>query len=269
MKRGLSFLMLAAVAALAPPVCPQTANPHPPTATHNTVFGFGPAGTIVSPKPHAPFSGVLTVQADQTLSDGVTIARRNEEIVMRDGMGRVYRAREIKETGAGNRGPRLMITILDPVQNVEFVCTPLKICRKMQYRPFVPHQPHGWNPEKGKNVTVEDLGSSNVNGVDVDGKRVARIIPEGMVGNDRPFTTTEELWHSKELDVDVVSKRSDPRSGTRTAELTQIIVGEPDPKYFQIPEGYRIEEGGPLSVPLAPFPPGGESSFPTSLPPHL
>jgi len=70
-----------------------------------------------------------------------------------------------------------------------------------------------------------------------------RVIPEGMVGNDRAFTTVRELWHSKELDVDVQVKRTDPRWGTRTATMTEINLGEPDASFFQIPEGYRVEKG--------------------------
>jgi hypothetical protein len=260
----ISLLLIATIPA--PSARAQTQSP--PTVHQTTAFGFAPAGTFVSPKPRMPFSGVLTVRAEQTLSDGIRIDHDNEEVVMRDGMGRVYRARELKTPDARNPGPRVLFTILDPVQKVQYTCMPIKICRRMQYRPFMPHPPLGLNSDKGKDVTIEDLGPSNVNGLEVQGKRLTRLIPAGKVGNDLPFTSTEEQWHSRELDLDIVSKKTDPRWGTRTAELIQIVLGEPDPKYFQVPEGYRLQEGGPLSVAVAPSPADGESSFPKSLPPN-
>ncbi|HKH98460.1 MAG TPA: hypothetical protein VJ999_05070 [Candidatus Sulfotelmatobacter sp.] len=226
-------------------------------------FGFGPAGTIVPPKAHAPFSAVLVERSEDALTDGVNINRENEEVVMRDGAGRIYRARKIKAVGAGERNarpgavpsagpsavPRMIVTITDPVEHVQYTCTPIKVCRKMGYRQW----PNGRGPRPGpyppldlpndRSVTVEDLGTATLSGVEVEGKRLTRVIPEGTVGNDRPFTTVEEIWHSKELDVNVQVKRSDPRWGTRTATMTEINLGEPDASYFQIPEGYRVEEG--------------------------
>ena len=220
-------------------------------------FGFGPARTMVPPKAHAPFSAILVERSEDALTDGVNINRENEEVVMRDGVGRIYRARKIKPMGASVRNPvlRMIITITDPVEHVQYTCTPIKICRKMAYRRW----PDGRGPQPGpfpvldpahdRSINVEDLGTTNLSGVEVEGKRLTRVIPEGMVGNDRPFTTVEELWHSQELDVNVQVKRSDPRWGTRTATMTEINLGEPDPSYFQVPEGYRVENAQRLMPP--------------------
>ena len=97
-------------------------------------------------------------------------------------------------------------------------------------------------PGKDRNVTEEDLGTSAMGGLEVVGTRVARVFPEGTVGNDRSFVSVEELWHSDELDVNIQVKRTDPRWGTRTTTLSEVNLGEPDASYFQIPEGYRIED---------------------------
>lgn len=242
---------------------PPFATPAPPV-TYS--LGFGPALSTIPPTPHAPFSAVVVNQSEQTLNDGTRITRENQEVVMRDGMGRIYRGREIKRPGSTERDPRVMVTITDPVQHVQYVCTPMRVCRKMAYR-----EPRNRQRVLGRGsnfVTVEDLGSSNINGVEVEGKRISRVIPEGTIGNDRAFTATEELWHSNELDVDVQVKRADPRTGTHTTTLTEIRPGEPDPKYFQIPEGYRVEERQtPLGV-LSPLPTESEKSFPAgTIPP--
>lgn len=118
------------------------------------------------------------------------------------------------------------------------------------------------DPLRNKDVTVEDLGTSDISGLEVEGKRVTRVIPEGIAGNDRAFTTSEEVWSSRELDVDVQVKRNDPRMGTRTTTMTEVSLGEPDPSYFQIPEGYRLEKRKSPAAALAPMPAGGESAFP-------
>jgi hypothetical protein len=35
-------------------------------------------------------------------------------------------------------------------------------------------------------------------------------------------------------------KRSDPRIGTQTFTATDLILSEPDPKLFDLPEGFKI-----------------------------
>lgn len=230
-------------------------------------FGFGPAGTMVPLKQHAPFSAVFVTEFQQVLSDGTSITKQNEEVVMRDGMGRVYRARTVKSRGRELGEPRLMITITDPVQHVQYLCTPLRTCQKFTYRQrSAPFQPH--LRANDPDVTVEDLGSADFSGVATEGRRVTRMIPEGTVGNDRPFSTIDERWHSSELDIDMQLKRVDPRVGTRTVSLTQIALGEPDPKYFQVPEGYSVRTMSRLATDqVSPMTGEGEPAFPPSLPP--
>ena len=249
-------LWLAAAATMvtaAPGTSAQAASAQPGTPAHVVTqsFWFGPARMVVPPTPHAPFSAVLVERAEDALADGVNINRENEEVIMRDAMGRIYRARKIKARDVvGNARPRavpsMMVTITDPVAHVQYTCTPIKICNKVGYGQW----PTGLGPQPGpfpvldpardRSITVEDLGTATMSGVEVEGKRLTRVIAEGTVGNDRAFTSMVERWHSKELDVDVQVKRTDPRWGTRTATMTEINLGEPDASFFQVPEGYRV-----------------------------
>jgi hypothetical protein len=53
--------------------------------------------------------------------------------------------------------------------------------------------------------------------------------------------------------------------GTHTTMMTNIVAGEPDAKYFEIPAGYRVEPMGDISTqprPLEPFGPGGADAGP-------
>jgi hypothetical protein len=215
----------------------------PPASFTSLGFGYGPAGTLISAKTNAPFSATVTAQSDQILTDGTTIHRENQETVMRDSAGRVYRERTLSPRPHAEANSFEMITIIDTVQHVQYVCSTFrKVCTKMAY-----HQPPGFRrPTAGgpkrPDVVVEDLGPSEISGLEVEGTRVTRTIPEGMMGNDRPMTSTEEMWYSKALDVNVQMKRNDPRMGTHTTTMTAVNPGEPDPKYFQVPEGYRVEE---------------------------
>lgn len=272
MSQRMALLLVTAAVVFAPTVMAQSA-PTPSAPTRHVVvsFGFGPAGNPITPKPNAPFSAVLTSHIEQTLSDGTTISRENQETVTRDSMGRIYRARTIKrpESDARRDGGELA-TIMDPKRHIEYVCTPLKVCRTVEYRdPSGLRRPPGLDASQSKSATVEDLGSTEMAGVQVEGKRTTRVIPEGTIGNDRPFTTVEEIWHSKDLDLDIQVIHSDPRAGTRTNTVSDLVLGEPDAKYFQIPAGYRIEPMGhlaPQPYPLAPFPQGGETSSQTTTP---
>ncbi|HEY1860603.1 MAG TPA: hypothetical protein VGG61_09635 [Gemmataceae bacterium] len=159
---------------------PQSASHPVPVVS----FGFGPAANMISSVKNAPFSGVLSSQLDQTLDDGTHINRENQEVVMRDRHGRIYRERTVRSSVAGTHDIQL-ITLLDPSQHVQYLCTPLKICRTIRYRdPSGLRHPHGFDSRKDTNITVEDLGMDNMNGIEVEGKRVTRTIPQGTIGND-------------------------------------------------------------------------------------
>jgi hypothetical protein len=92
-------------------------------------------------------------------------------------------------------------------------------------------------------VSTEDLGSETMQGVTVTGTRTTRTIPVGQIGNDAPISIVTEVWMSPELKTVVYSKRSDPRMGVQTFQLTNITRGEPDPSLFTVPTGFSITDG--------------------------
>jgi len=87
---------------------------------------------------------------------------------------------------------------------------------------------------------TEQLGSQNFEGVDAEGTRTITTIPADAIGNERPIEIVYERWYSKELQMIVYSKHSDPRFGEQTYRLTNINRSEPDPSLFQVPTSYRI-----------------------------
>ena len=86
----------------------------------------------------------------------------------------------------------------------------------------------------------EDLGKQSLAGLDTVGTRETTVIEAGAIGNDNPIQTTLEYWYSRELGVNLISKRHDPRFGTQNFELSNIVLGEPDAGLFEVPSGSTI-----------------------------
>jgi hypothetical protein len=83
-----------------------------------------------------------------------------------------------------------------------------------------------------------------IEGLLTQGVQTTDTIPEGVLGNDRPLTIVTETWYSDELQLAVLTKRSDPRSAT-VNRLTTISRVEPSANLFEVPPDYTIEEGRP------------------------
>jgi hypothetical protein len=96
--------------------------------------------------------------------------------------------------------------------------------------------------DQGK-ATTEDLGTQTMEGVQVTGVRTTRTIPVGEIGNDRPISIVTEVWTSPDLKTIVYSKRTDPRMGEQTFQLTNIVRSEPDASLFSVPSDFKIVEG--------------------------
>jgi hypothetical protein len=88
---------------------------------------------------------------------------------------------------------------------------------------------------------TEQLGMQNIEGVDCEGTRTTTTIPAGAIGNERPIEIVYEKWYSKDLQMIVYSKHSDPRFGEQTYRLTNINRSEPDPSLFEVPAGYKLQ----------------------------
>jgi hypothetical protein len=88
----------------------------------------------------------------------------------------------------------------------------------------------------------ESLGKQMIEGVEAEGTRITQTIPAGAMGNERPIEVSHERWYSQELQLDVMVKWVDPRSGESTQRLTNISRGEPDASLFQPSSDYTIRE---------------------------
>jgi hypothetical protein len=87
---------------------------------------------------------------------------------------------------------------------------------------------------------AESLGTRDFEGVTAEGSRTVTTIPAGAIGNENPIEIVYERWYSKELQLTVYSKHTDPRFGEQTYRLTNISRSEPDRSLFAPPAEYKI-----------------------------
>jgi hypothetical protein len=93
-----------------------------------------------------------------------------------------------------------------------------------------------------KKSAGEPLGKQMVEGVNAEGMREVSTIAAGAIGNDRPIQVSTESWYSAELQMNVMTRHSDPRTGDESFRLTNISRSEPVAYLFQAPAGYQINE---------------------------
>jgi hypothetical protein len=92
-----------------------------------------------------------------------------------------------------------------------------------------------------QNVIREELGTQTIEGVAAAGTRTTTVIPAGAIGNLQEIRIVSEQWFSPDLQVLVMTKHSDPRSGETTYKLTNIVRAEPDPALFIVPADYTVK----------------------------
>jgi len=99
----------------------------------------------------------------------------------------------------------------------------------------------------GENEVKEQLGKQIIEGVEAEGSRTTITIPAGEIGNERPIEIVSESWYSPELQMVIMTRHSDPRSGETTYRLTNITRTEPAKTLFEVPTDYSIKEGFPVA----------------------
>ena len=89
---------------------------------------------------------------------------------------------------------------------------------------------------------TEKLEPRSFDGVMAEGTRTTTTIPAGDLGNEQPILIVNERWYSPDLQVYVMTRHSDPRSGETTYKLTNISRTEPAANLFQVPSDYAVRD---------------------------
>jgi hypothetical protein len=232
--------------------------------TGGVTFSGGAAGPMMSAAaaPGAPYSAEQISETVQTLADGTHITQpAMKTMYYRDSQGRTRMEHSFPlppGAVAGTETPSL-IEINDPVSGAHYTLEARnKTARKWSMPTAMPvssprpptsgarlgppaNSAAPANAGKPKpEFSYEDLGTQTIEGVVAEGRRTTIAYPVGAFGNDRPITTTHDVWFSNELKAVILSNNTDPRSGESTTKLVNISRAEPDPTLFQIPADYQI-----------------------------
>ena len=229
----------------------------------------------------APYSAEAVSEMVQTLGDGTRIVRESTSAVFRDSAGRTRREHGLTVIGPLAASPDAddrIVTINDPEAGVSYMLNSrMRTARKMGTRRLVvsgasqggqsggsertrtlqveaqsatasPEGPHVANRTARTHLEVPDsatesLGTQFIEGVVTEGSRTTMTIPTGQIGNDRPIQIVSERWYSPDLQVLVMSRQSDPRSGETTYRLTNIVRSEPAASLFEVPSNFEVIEG--------------------------
>jgi len=248
----------------------------PVTTVGVGMFGKGPGAPVQG----APYSATISNESIQTLEDGTRIVQNSSGNIARDSQGRTRQDASLPAIGnlSAADAPHLVF-IQDPVAQTAYTLNLTdKTAQKMPPLPASISTSGPANGGPGKvlmqmgsvvsaggppgppppgimmqrtiiansdqgQVNTEDLGTQTMEGVLVSGVRTTHTIPAGEIGNDRPITIVTEVWTSPDLKTIVYSKRSDPRMGQQTFQLTNIVRSEPDASLFTVPQDFKIVEG--------------------------
>ncbi len=95
-----------------------------------------------------------------------------------------------------------------------------------------------------KSAAHEELGQQTIEGVVANGSRATTTIAAGAIGNLQPIKVVSEQWFSPDLQVLVMTRHNDPRSGETIYRLQNIVRAEPDRTLFTVPADYTLRESG-------------------------
>jgi len=242
-----------------------SAPPPPPPPGHG--FGHGPgrdeirflgfeAGLGDKTVTGAPFSATFSTESTETLGDGNQIKHTSTGTIARDSQGRTRRDMTLPAFGAtaaaGQAAPHVTF-VNDPVAGTRYILeADTKTARQMPPPPdtsqFTRKAHNGGGPgaeAADKETVTTSLGTQTIGGVTAEGTRYTRTIPAGQIGNAKPIVIVSERWYSADLQMVVMTKRSDPRSGDTTFQMTSIARTEPAASLFQVPTDYAVSKAAP------------------------
>ncbi|WP_263367103.1 hypothetical protein [Edaphobacter bradus] len=202
--------------------------------------------TIILPTTNAPFTATVTTELTKILSDGSSQTNWNHRTVARDSSGRIFEERRFFAPNGDKVATSIVqLDYSDPSRHEIYTCrTQEKTCYVSRY--YAPEsvrmEPAGPLPNGGGSVTREDLGKRMIDDLDVVGSREVTTLNAGVVGNQKTEPIVKEFWYSPRLQINIITKRFDPRFGAQKQNfvVSNINESEPDPKLFEPPADYRV-----------------------------
>jgi hypothetical protein len=198
----------------------------------------------IPPIPNAPFSATVETEWTRYLDSGGRMVLRNRRLVARDSLGHVFQERRTFVPD-GSRVPSQVwrTDLAEPQTHTVAQCdTRSRVC---ELRVYVgpPSQVAASAGSLGKatgSLEREDLGVQSINGLDLIGTRETQPLGLTATGSDRPLAIVKEFWYSKQLGLNVITRRTDPRTSAELFTVTDIQLSEPERGLFALPADARI-----------------------------
>jgi hypothetical protein len=245
-----SSLVVAAVAVAGTlAIAQQTAGPVPPPSARDYA---GPQvripGIYVTPIANEPFTATVKIVSHQKLPDGSEHVVTTINHVARRSSGMIYNERRqlVPVTFLGE--PRLLSGhIYDPSSRLSIFTEPMTRLAREQILTRPPAMTPGPTVVGPKLPgTVEtDLGSQQMNDVELRGLRRERTIPADRSGTGKPVVITDDYWYAPQLSIYLIVRHDDPRTGEQMIAVTDVDAHEPDAELFAIPAGYKVLDETP------------------------
>jgi hypothetical protein len=205
----------------------------------------------VSTSAGCPFSATVEVLRTKTLAGGTRIQTKAKSLVYRDSYGRVsyYNYQPVGLNEPYPDSPNLIL-IQDTVVGFSYFLLPQSshVAERSALNPPAASSPRSARLAQSQpeaKDSVEQLGTQDILGFVVTGRKITRTLPAGMEHNDQPITIVSETWRSSELGLTFLRKTSDPLNGDDEVRVTSFEQSEPDPARFQLPAGYTFQDQKP------------------------
>jgi len=207
----------------------------------------------ILPTQNAPFRATVSAELVRNLPDGTTSTMRNHRTVARDSAGRIFEERRAFSPEADKQVTRITnLQYIDPARRQFLDCHPEgKTCVVYPYTApgtagsiTVADGPAGVGT-----TTTEDLGRRTIDNLEVLGSREVTILKAGAIGNETPQPIIKEFWYSPHLQINLIVKRFDPRSGQQNFTASDVSLTEPNPALLEPPADFRMVPAAPYSMP--------------------
>lgn len=204
----------------------------------------------IPPLLNAPFSAVVHTEWTRPMAGGGNFTFVNQRQVARDSRGRIYEERWLlAPKGSEDHSRMNVIQIADPNARTLYNCFTLQTPHRCiletfaeaavkSYKPAVVQS--GPLPNNAGTRLHEDLGARTIYGIETLGTRDTSNLNAGIMGSDQPFSTWREFWQAPQIGVNIYSEVVDPSVGKQVFTLTDVNLSEPDPKLFELPEGFEV-----------------------------
>ena len=231
------FLLLPALAAA------QTPNQLMPRDYPGVQTNIG--GIFVTPVPNSPFAADVEIVSHIKATDGSEHVVTTTEHIARASSGRIYNERRMFVPADFKGTPRLLgFLIYDPSSRQSIRVDPMQhLAREVTLRAPQSTPANSLPPQqqpKLPGITETDLGSQQMNGLQLQGIRKQRTIPAEMSGTGKPVVITDDYWYSPELAIYMTIRHDDPRTGEQLVAVTHVERHEPSAETFVVPPEYKV-----------------------------